>query len=201
MAQPPTAPPDTIDHPERLDRYTMDIIQWRTVGAFRRHLARYDYKATAPWASGVTVHHTVNPTPSSWRGVSSMLSMARFYRDTQKWAAGPHLFVVSGAPNPADDGIWQMTPLNLRGVHGNQCNTDRWGIEVVGQYDTVRWDAGTTVLTTGAIEALLTWAGRGSERLNGHRDCSGVDPDKSCPGNAIDVRAVRRGVDAIRDIR
>lgn len=205
MASPthPPAPsdPDTIDHPQRIDGFTIDIIQWRTVRAFRAHLERYSYKATAPWATGVTVHHTVKPAQADWTGVPSMLGMARYYRDTARWKSGPHLFVVSGSRDPLSDGIWQMSPLNLPSVHGNACNSDRWGVEVVGSYDYQRWDAGTSVLALGAIEALLTWAGRSSDRLNGHRDCAGVDKDKTCPGEAINLAAVRRGVDALRGVR
>jgi hypothetical protein len=130
-----------------------------------------------------------------------MLGMARFYRDTRKWDRGPHLYVVSGAPNPSTDGIWQLTPLSIPGIHGNACNSDHWGVEIVGDYDNQRWDAGTSVLALGTIEALLAWAGQGSERLNRHRDCVGVDPEKTCPGTAIGLEAVRRGVDAMRGAR
>jgi hypothetical protein len=118
--EPVTKPvePATIRHPKaRIDRFTMDVIQWRSVAAFRAHLARYVWRLTAPWARGVTLHHTVAPLPEAWRGASSMVNMALFYRDQRGWDRGPSLYAVGGSPHPMDDGIWQMTPLNERGIH------------------------------------------------------------------------------------
>lgn len=197
-AAPVSNPADAIHYADaRVGGFVMDIRQWRTVRAFRAHLARYAYRQVAPWATGITVHHSVSPIPSTWRGLPSMLAMARYYKDTLAWDRGPHIFSVSGAPDPAHDGIWQMCPLNERGIHGNACNSTRWGWEVVGSYDSQRWDAGTAALALGGMAALHDWAGWRETRLNGHRDCAGVDKGKSCPGKAIDLGAVARGVAAL----
>jgi hypothetical protein len=200
-AAPAPAVAPAAHHPERIDDFLMDVWQWRTVGAFRRHLACYGYAQTAPWATGVTLHHSVSPLASTWRGVASVLSMAKFYRDDPEhgWDRGPHLFAVSGAPNPDHSGIWQMCPLSEPGIHAAAFNATHWGIEVIGSYDSQRWDAGTAALALGALAALHDWAGwRGvtTATLNGHRD----DPKttKTCPGKAVDLAAVRRGVAALR---
>ena len=193
---------DTARYTERIDDFLIDIRQWRTVAAFRRHLAGYTKAQVAPWATGITLHHTVSPLASTWRGVASILGMARYYRDDPscRWDRGPHLFVVSGAPNADHDGIWQMSPLNARGIHAASFNTTHWGLEVVGSFDSQRWDAGTSALTLGALAALHDWAGWpavSAATLNGHRD----DPKttKTCPGKAIDLAAVRRGVAALKE--
>jgi hypothetical protein len=194
--------PAAIHYTERIDSFLLDIWQWRTVATFRRHLANYQKAQVAPWATGITLHHTVSPLASTWRGVDSVLNMALYYRDNPacRWDRGPHLFAVSGAPNPEHDGVWQMCPLNVPGVHAVSFNAARWGLEVVGSFDSQRWDAGTSALALGALAALHDWAAWPavtSATVNGHRD----DPKttKSCPGKAIDLAAVRRGVEALRN--
>jgi hypothetical protein len=192
--------PDAVAYPDRLPGgpFALDIRQWRTVAAFRRHLAAHQARQVAPWARGVTIHCTESPLPSTWAGVRSILGMARFYRDNpeRRWRAGPHLFVVSGARNPAHDGVWQMTPLNLQGVHAAAFNSTHWGLEVVGAFDRLPWDPGTAGLVLGATAALLDWAGLETGSVNAHRDDPGTS--KGCPGAMVDMAAVRRGVAALR---
>lgn len=194
---PPMSDPDLIRHgATRLDGFLMDVLQFRTVEALRRHLRRHAYAHTAPWARGVTMHHTVSPTAAQWRGAASVLAMARYYRDTNKWDRGPHLFTVAGCPDASHAGIWQMTPLNLRGIHAAAFNTNHWGIEVCGLYDAAPWPADAAALALGAAAALADWGGLPSASVNGHRDDPGTT--KTCPGRAVDLAAVRRGVMALR---
>jgi hypothetical protein len=194
---PPMATPDTAHYPNlRVDGFRMDVRQWRTVAAFRAHLAQYPAAATAPWAKGVVMHHTVRPLAADWRGATSMLALARFYKDTNKWSSGPHLFVASGTPDPRDAGIWQLSPLNAPGIHAGVCNASAWGIEVVGNYDADGWPPDVAALAQGAAAALLSWRGLvvTGATLKGHRDCNSP---KTCPGTAINLEAVRRGVAAL----
>jgi hypothetical protein len=198
-AEPPTPAPmtDTAHYPNiRVDGFAMDVRQWRTVGAFRRHLAQYSAQATAPWARGVVMHHTIKPLAADWQGAASMLALARFYRHTNRWESGPHLFVVSGCPDPRDAGIWQLSPLNRPGIHAGECNAAMWGIEVVGNYDGATWPPDVAALAQGATAALLSWRGLSvtGATLKGHRDCNSP---KSCPGTALNMEAVRRGVGAL----
>lgn len=159
--------------------FTADIRHWPDVAAFTAHLAQHD-AAICRWAQGATLHHTYRPTRDQWRGSSSMVGMRDFYIG-KGWSAGPHLYI-------APDGIWQLTPLNLEGVHATVCNTHRWGVEVVGDYDAEPWPAPIADLTYGALTALFRWRGLSPDALNGHRDCNSP---KTCPGIAIQLPAVR----------
>ena len=143
------------------------------------------------WCSGLTLHHTLIPTASQWRGRTSMDALGRYYRDeapnpdgTKGWPSGPQLFV-------GPDGIWQGTPVNQRGTHAGVCNANRIGIEVVGDYDRREWPPSIAAFVYGATVALLRWIGRDERAINGHRDCAST---KTCPGSAIDLDVVRREV-------
>jgi hypothetical protein len=172
--------------------FAADIRHWPTVEAFAAHLAAHD-PASSAWVKGLTYHHTWKPTASAWRGRSSIDGLLRYYRDQVVWydgagrrrigwSAGPHLFV-------GPDGIWQLTPLNVPGIHAVSFNRTHWGLEVVGNYDRVSWQEPIRSLALGAGAALLRWRGLPASAVNGHRD----DPKtaKSCPGWAIDLDWVR----------
>lgn len=159
--------------------------QLPTLDAFRQYL---DRQAVPAWAKGVTIHHTWKPVPSSWRGLASMDGLRRHYRDTMKWSAGPHLFLCIGAPNPAHDGIFIGTPLDTPGIHAGVCNSTRWGVEIVGNFDAEPWAPDLEDLVYGVILALSSFGNFKPETVNGHRECL---PNKSCPGDAIDMDAVR----------
>lgn len=105
------------------------------------------------------------------------------------WTAGPHIYIVHGAPNPAHDGIWQLTPLNMSGNHAVSFNATHWGWEIVGDYDRAPWSAPLAGLVEGAAAAALHWRGLSASAINGHRD----DPKttKTCPGAAINLDQVR----------
>lgn len=176
-----------------MGNFAIDIRQWKTIDAFRAHLAAHD-PAICDWVQGVVVHHTWSPTQRQWRGKASVEGLKTFYENKNPpWDAGPHLFICVGAPNPEDDGIWQMTPLNMVGIHAGVCNPTTWGIEVVGDYDNQPWSDGTRQLVVGAIAALMEWRRLSvtPNSLKGHRDCNSP---KSCPGKAINMAVVRQWV-------
>lgn len=168
--------------------FIIDQRQWRTVADLQRHLAAHD-PAIAPWARGVVLHHTWKPTLSQWRGAATMASMARYYEGLG-WDRGPHLFIAVGSRRPDDDGIWQMTPLNLVGIHAGSANRWAWGIEVVGNYDVAPWSPAMMDMVKGATLALMAWRGIAVSRqtLIGHRE---VPSPKTCPGSRIDMDMVR----------
>lgn len=58
-----------------------------------------------------------------------ILNLEGYYRDTQKWSAGPHLFVD-------DRQIWVFTPLTTQGVHSPSWNAISLGVEMLGDYST-----------------------------------------------------------------
>src|SRR6266851_1193049 len=100
--------------PEEFDHYVASLI----FGAWRPQF--------------VVLHNTASPRLSQWHsvpGVQRMRGLETYYRDTQGWSAGPHLFV-------ADDLIWVFTPLTTSGVHAPSWNHVSWGVEMVGD-DTV----------------------------------------------------------------
>lgn len=137
--------------------------------------------AVPSWIEGVTLHHTWKPTQADWRGKKSMDALARFYRDTKKWPAGPHLFL-------APDGIWAGTPLSHTGVHAGSCNSHMIGLEVVGDFDHQGYDIGLRERVYALLVLLLHWMGRDERAVKGHRECLA---NKSCPGRALDMGTVR----------
>ena len=176
--------------------FDADIRQWTTWQAFREHLFQHD-RRICNWVGGAVIHHTWKPVPADWRGIASVESLQRFYI-AKGWTAGPHLFICAGSPNPSDDGIFQLTPLNLRGVHATICNATTWGIEVVGDYDKAPWSDATSALVTHAVRALFDWRELDTtpKTLKGHRVCNSP---KTCPGTSIHLDHVRRQVLALDD--
>jgi len=167
--------------------FTMDIRHWNDAKAFREHLYMFpdsDYS----WARRIVLHHTVKPLPHKWEGNRTMRELAVYYEYTKHWTAGPHLFVVSGAPDRQTDGIWQLTPLNVPGIHAGGCNVDGIGLEVVGNYHYVPWSVGTSDLVYGALYALLDRTRMGPRDVIGHRECM---TERDCPGKQIAMSAIR----------
>lgn len=169
--------------------FVQDRRQWTSVDAFRAHLAAHS-PDIASWAQGIVLHHTWSPTVASWRGDMTMNGMVRYYAK-QGWDRGPHLFIAVGAPRPADDGIWQMTPLNQQGIHATTANRWAWGIEVVGNFDIATWSPAQYAMIQGVVLALCEWRGITVSRstLIGHRE---VPSPKTCPGKLVDMNRVRR---------
>lgn len=165
--------------------FAADIKRWATVADFEAYLKGYDPRI-APWADGVTLHHTYTPTLAQWRGLPSVHGTLTYYIGLG-WDAGPHLFIAHGSANPDWDGIYQLTPLNLQGIHAGACNSHMWGIEIVGRYDDVPWSKALTEMVYGVTCALLNWRDLGPN-VKGHRECL---PNKSCPGRSIDMNTVR----------
>ena len=169
--------------------FIIDRRHWTTPNELRAHLAAHD-PSIAPWAKGVVLHHTWSPTIGQWRGAASIDAIAKYY-EAKGWDRGPHLFVAVGSQRPSDDGIWQMTPLNLVGIHAGKANSWAWGIEVVGNYDVAPWSPACADMVRATTLALMNWRSIvvSRETLIGHRE---VPSPKSCPGKMIDMDMVRR---------
>lgn len=163
------------------------IEHWATPTEFRRHLANHA-PAVCGWVDRVVLHHTVRPLATEWRGRRSMEALARYYRDTMKWPSGPHLFIVHGAPNWLNNGIWQGTPMHLPGTHAGACNARSIGIEICGNFDDHAWPPLLENLVVDTVASFLAWRCLPAERVAGHRDCNSP---KSCPGRAINLTTVR----------
>lgn len=129
------------------------------------------------WAPiGSVYHNTFKPSETDWRGHASMAAMARHYTGLG-WTTGPHLFLASGT---AHDGLFVMTSPVMPGTHAGPCNARRFGIEVVGNFDSHPMSAAQITLLTETIAALHRWQGLGVDLL-AHRDCM---PGRTCPGDA-----------------
>lgn len=103
-----------------------------------------------------------------------------FYRDVQKWSAGPHLFVD-------DKQIWAFTPLNMSGVHSPSWNQVAIGIEMLGDYETEAFDSGRGLNVRhnaeSAIASLSAILGFDPSTMKLHRE----DPltTHACPGSNV----------------
>lgn len=175
--------------------------QYRTLAEFEAQLARTSIPGPPGWPAGpptgIRIHHTWKPRQDQWHGYGSMRGLATYY-ESLGWDRGPHVFLCSGAKDPADDGIWILSPLDQWSIHagGNGlwgCNSSTISIEVVGDYDLRGWDTGTTELTIGTLAAVCRWLQIEPAAIAGHRDCGSP---KTCPGKQIDLAAVRALVEA-----
>src|ERR1043165_6882856 len=79
----------------------------------------------------IVLHNTATPNlaqrPNGFNN-QSMQGFVSYYRDTQHWSGGPHLFID-------DHQIWVFTPLTVSGVHSPSWNKLAIGIEMLGDYE------------------------------------------------------------------
>jgi hypothetical protein len=163
--------------------------QWKgIVGAgfkpeeFDRYVSQLHFGSWRP--QFVVLHNTAVPTLADWHktpGKDRMNNLARYYRDTQGWSAGPHLFI-------ADDLIWVFTPLVTSGIHSPSWNRISWGVEMVGDFASEAFASGTGAkVRDNAVEALATLhavMGLDSHTLRLHKE----DPltTHNCPGRHVE---------------
>lgn len=149
--------------------------------------------------SFIVLHNTGSPTLAqrpSGLTIQHIQNLESFYRDIQKWSAGPHLFVD-------DKQIWVFTPLTVSGVHSPSWNTVSIGIEMLGDYETEAFDNGRGGLvrknTVSAIATLSAAHGIDSSTMKIHRE----DPKTthSCPGKNVRKLEVIQEVQDMIEIR
>lgn len=171
--------------------YAYALMHWKTVDEFRMHLVKHN-PDVAPWAKGVVLHHTWKPTPIQWNGKRTMDAMSARYQ-SMGWRGGPHLFIAVGSPKQENDGIWQMCPLNVAGIHCSDYkgNASMWGIEVVGDYDVRPWPDDLHTMVRSTTLALMEWRSIAvtASTLKGHREYPAAR--KTCPGSAINMDVIR----------
>ena len=103
-----------------------------------------------------------------------------FYRDQQRWKAGPHLFVD-------DKQIWVFTPLIVSGTHSPSWNKVALGIEMLGDYERESFDSGRGLKvkqhTVCALATLCAILGIDPSTMKIHRE----DPltTHACPGKNV----------------
>jgi hypothetical protein len=131
----------------------------------------------------VVIHNTAIPSLAQ-RPVGfteqHIQNLVSFYRDKQKWKAGPHLFID-------DRQIWVFTPLTLSGVHSPSWNKTAIGIEMLGDYEKEPFDSGRGLQvhgnTVAASATLCAILGIDPATTRIHRE----DPltTHACPGKNV----------------
>ncbi len=144
--------------------------------------------AVGDWVpSFIVLHNTGIPTLAQRpNGLTHqhILGLEAFYRDTQGWSAGPHLFVD-------DLQIWVFTPLTTPGVHSPSWNRVSWGVEMLGDYDSEEFYSGRGALVrdnaVAAIAILSAAIGLDPGTMRLHREDPGTT--HHCPGDNVDKAA------------
>ena len=136
----------------------------------------------------IVLHNTASPTLAQRpNGLQQqhIANLVSFYRDEQKWSAGPHLFVD-------DRQIWVFTPLTESGVHSPSFNKLAFGIEMLGDFEAEPFDQGRgAAVRDNAVSAMATLCARlglDPHRIKLHRE----DPltTHACPGGKVQKLAV-----------
>ena len=155
----------------------------------------------------VVVHNTSVPDIKTWQRWQVRTppitderwaaNLVGYYRDQQRWSAGPHLFIT-----PA--GILAFTPLTHPGVHSPAWNSISWGVETVGEFEREPFTGPIRENLVAALAILHAAAGlqplpyeRGVRGLHFHTE----DPKtthKDCPGkNMVKADLVKAVQDEI----
>jgi len=143
----------------------------------------------------VVLHNTAIPTLAQWHSVPGeqrMRSLENFYKNEQKWSAGPHLFV-------ADDLIWVFTPLTVSGVHSPSWNSVAWGVEMVGDYNVEAFDPRVRDNAVSALATLHAAIDLKPASLRLHKEDPKTTHD--CPGRNVDKADMIQRVSALLSAR
>lgn len=133
--------------------------------------------------SFIVLHNTASPSLAqrpSGLTAQHIKNLETFYRDQQKWTAGPHLFID-------DKQIWVFTPLTLSGVHSPSWNKVALGIEMLGNFESESFSTGRGLKvrnnTIAAIATISSMLGLDPQTLRLHRE----DPatTHACPGKHV----------------
>jgi hypothetical protein len=167
------------------------FIHWPSITAFAAYLQTVPRPS---WCRRLCHHNTYIPNETQWHGMASMDSMRATYI-AKGWSAGPHLYLAAAAPDPADTGIWQMTPLAHMGVHAGACNATDLGIESVGDFNArPPTKEQYTLLITVTILILSHW-GIPPSAVEVHRECM---TGRTCPGKFLSGPQIRADLSAPR---
>ena len=154
------------------------VMRCLSIAEWRPFIAGYAFTWRLP--KTVVLHHTYRPDQHTWRGLTSMRGMQRYYAGLG-WTSAPHIYCAS-------DGIWLATPLERIGIHAGANNGSvraGWysiGLEVVWNGNVSRPYGATWDNTLAVLAGLSARLGRPlAEVLAFHRDSS----IKSCPGARV----------------
>jgi hypothetical protein len=146
--------------------------------------------------SFIVLHNTAVPTLAQRpNGLTSdhILGLEHFYRDVQKWSAGPHLFID-------DRHIWVFTRLNVSGVHSPSWNKVSLGFEMLGDYASEPFATGRGAKVrdnaVSAIASVSAVLGLDPNGMRLHKE----DPatTHNCPGkNVVKLDVIQRVQDLL----
>lgn len=138
--------------------------------------------------SFIVLHNTASPSLAQRPDgltLSHIRNLETFYKDTQRWSAGPHLFID-------DKQIWVFTPLTVSGVHSPSWNKLALGIEMLGNYETEDFNNGRGLdvrkNTVAAIASLSAVLGINPTSMKLHREDQKTT--HACPGKNVSKAAV-----------
>lgn len=160
-----------------------------TPDAFEAYVAMLKFNLWRP--RFIVVHNTSAPDLKKWAewqarkppidGSRWAQNLVGYYRDEQKWSAGPHLFVTP-------DGILAFSPLTGPGTHSPAWNSISWGVETVGEFDREPFVGAVKNNLVAALAILHAAAGLqplpytlGTRGLHFHKE-DPITTHKSCPG-------------------
>ena len=153
------------------------------------------YAKSLTWTSWrptvIVVHNTAIPNlaqrPNGFTR-QHMDNLAAYYRG-KGWSAGPHLFID-------DRQIWVFTPLTTTGRHSPSWNQVALGIEMLGDFNTDRFDSGRGAQVhqnaVCAVASLCGALGLDPETIKLHKQDPATDHD--CPGKGVSRAALIREV-------
>lgn len=157
---------------------------------FATYAAKLKFAAWRP--QFIVLHNTASPKLSEWHsatGEQRMENLEDFYKNTQQWSAGPHLFV-------ADDRIWIFTPLTVAGVHSPSWNSLSWGVEMVGDYNVEPLGGDVRDNVVSALVTLHGLVGLDPSTVRLHKEDPRTTHD--CPGKNVEkIDMIQRVVDGL----
>lgn len=176
--------------------------QWKPIVGLGFDPVSFDiYCKSLTWTSWrpsfIVVHNTAIPDlamrPKGFTR-QHMQNFVTYYRDQQGWSAGPHLFID-------DHLIWVFTPLTTTGRHSPSWNQVAIGLEMLGDFDKERFDAGRGALVRkNAVCAIATLCGAlgidpGTTRL--HKEDKKTT--HKCPGTKVSRTQLVADVQTVLD--
>jgi hypothetical protein len=150
---------------------------------------------TAWRPSFIVMHNTGSPNLAQRpQGLTAqhIENLVGYYRDTNGWSAGPHLFID-------DRQIWVFTPLTMSGVHSPSWNKTALGIEMLGDYASEPFDTGRGLAvrdnTVAAMATLCAVLGLDPASSRLHRE----DPltTHACPGSNVPKLEMIQAIQAL----
>src|SRR5690242_7071350 len=153
-----------------------------TAQTFDQYLHTLSWNQWRP--SLIVIHNTASPTLAQRpNGLTHehIVNLEKYYRDNQKWSAGPHLFID-------DKQIWVFTPLTVSGVHSPSWNKLALGIEMLGDYNKEAFNTGrglaVQVNTFNAAASICAILGIDPDTIRLHKEDPKTTHD--CPGKNVD---------------